>query len=116
MWHDGSTLMCMTPRATDERLAWLAVRDYVNKRTRPSIFLRILGSAANLDNHYSSGRTPEPPREAQGLASAKAQSYAFAVDDAARELSHEELVMLRSTGHVPDWFIARVEQLYRANR
>jgi hypothetical protein len=49
------------------------------------------------------------------MASIKQQAYAFAVDDAARELTHEECVTLHSTGQVPDWFIARVEELRRAN-
>jgi hypothetical protein len=105
----------MIPSATDERLAWLAMRDYVTKRTRPSILMRIVGAGSTLaDTHYGD-RVPVPRSEAHEMASIKAQNYAFAVDDAARELTPAECVVLRSTGQLPDWFIARVEELRRAN-
>jgi hypothetical protein len=82
-------------RLTDDRLAWLAMRDYVRSKCKPSGILRILGAMS----------------EAREFATDKAQSYAFAVGDAVADLSAEDRQMLRRTGQVPDWFIARVEEL-----
>jgi hypothetical protein len=115
IWRDQDTLMHMVPNATDERLAWLAMRDYVSKRSRPSVLMRLLGAGHTFSDADYGGRVPAPRSEAHDMASIKAQNYAFAVDDAARELTPQERVVLRSTGHVPDWFIARVEELRDAN-
>ena len=87
-------------RLSDDRLAWLAVRDYVRGQTRPSFFLRLFGALSRLGGD-----------EARDFASDKAHSYAFAVGDAVQDLSTEDRKMLRRTGQVPDWFIARVEEL-----
>jgi len=91
------------------------MRDYVSKRTRPSILMRILGAGSTSADGRYHDRVPAPRSEAHDMASIKAQHYAFAVDDAAQELTPPERVVLRSTGQVPDWFIARVEELRRAN-
>jgi hypothetical protein len=88
-------------RLSDDRLAWLAVRDYVRSRCRPSGFLRIVGALT---------RGPAGD-EARDFASDKAHSYAFAVGDAVQDLTPDDRMMLRRTGQVPDWFIARVEEL-----
>ena len=115
MWHDLVTLIYMNATATDERLAWLAMREYVNKRAQPSILMRLLGAGSTLDHGYYTDRVSIPRSEAREMASMKHQQYAFAVDDASRELTPQERAVLRSTGRLPDWFIARVEQLRRAN-
>jgi hypothetical protein len=88
-------------KLSDDRLAWLAMRDYVQSRCRPSLLLRIAGSITGAGGM----------REAREFASDKAHSYAFAVGDAVQDLSSEDRKMLRRTGQVPDWFIARVEEL-----
>jgi hypothetical protein len=88
-------------RLSDDRLAWLAVQDYVRSKCRPSGILRIFGAITG-----SGGL-----REAREFASDKAHTYAFAVGDAVADLSAEDRAMLRRTGQVPDWFIARVEEL-----
>ena len=115
VWRDQDTLIHMIASATDERLAWLAMRDYVSKRTQPSILMRIVGAGSTLADGYYNDRVSLPRSEAHEMASTKQQQYAFAVDDAARELTSQERVVLRSTGHVPDWFIARVEELRHTN-
>lgn len=86
-------------RLSDDRLAWLAVKDYVQSKCRPSTIMRLLGA-------FTGGMS-----EAREFASDKAHTYAFAVGDAVRDLSAEDRKMLRRTGQVPDWFIARVEEL-----
>ncbi len=88
-------------RLSDDRLAWLAMRDYVRSKCKPSGILRILGAITG-----SGGLA-----EAREFASEKAQSYAFAVSDAVADLSAEDRKILRRTGQVPDWFAARVEEL-----
>ncbi|TDT98710.1 hypothetical protein EDD99_6941 [Streptomyces sp. 846.5] len=42
--------------------------------------------------------------------------YAIAVDEASNQLSPDERLHLRSTGEVPDWFLADVEQRAAAIR
>ncbi|MEV0269692.1 hypothetical protein AB0H43_13000 [Hamadaea sp. NPDC050747] len=91
---------------TDERLCWLAVRDQIGAKTRPSIFLRIFGA----------GRLGVVADMAQDLADDRHQAYAFAVDDAARELGPDDRRILRKHGVVPDSFMARVQELYEVER
>jgi hypothetical protein len=88
-------------KLSEDRLAWLAVRDYVRSRCRPSFLLRLLGATSGGGGM----------RAAREVASDKVHSYAFAVADAVDNLSLDDRKMLRRTGHVPDWFIARVEEL-----
>lgn len=87
-------------RLTDERLAWLAVRDEVARRTPPPLLLRILG-AATLD--YGSGDAARDVRDS------RRRRYMFAVDDAAGRLNADERRLLRQTGQVPAWFLPYVE-------
>jgi hypothetical protein len=88
----------------DDRLAWLAIKPYIVDKTRPSFWWRLLGTLGRR-GAVASGH------EAREIASEKRTSYAFAVGDAVQELSREDRAMLRRTGQVPDWFIARVEEL-----
>jgi hypothetical protein len=86
---------------TDDRLAWLAVKPYIDSKTRPSFLLRLAGA-------LTGGPGMAVAREG---ANDKVHTYAFAVGDAVQDLTAEDRAMLRRTGQVPDWFIGRVEEL-----
>jgi hypothetical protein len=91
-------------RLTDERLAWLAVRDQVQRETAPSTLMRILGAMTSSRGSH----------EARELAGDKRSAYAFAVDDLARELKPEERRILRETGMIPVWFLPEVRRRVKA--
>jgi hypothetical protein len=91
-------------RLTDERLAWLAVRDQIQRETAPSIIMRIVGAMT-----FS-----RDAREARELAGDKRSAYAFAVDDVARELQPEERRILREAGMIPAWFLPEVRRRVKA--
>ncbi|MFD0529595.1 hypothetical protein ACFQ1I_26505 [Kitasatospora arboriphila] len=96
------------PNVTDERLCWLAVREQVGKKARkPGLlgWLQVLGTIMGGGQGARIGG--DMRREA---AASKMTHYTFAVDDAARALTAEERQHLRSTGEVPDWFLADVER------
>jgi hypothetical protein len=107
-------------KVTDERLCWLAMRDYCANRSRKR---GVLGWLSLLAAASGSGRrtTARMANDAQhadqrGEMNDKMGDYAFAVDDAARTLSADERTHLRATGEVPDWFLADVERRYREIR
>jgi hypothetical protein len=92
---------------TDERLAWLAVRDDLNKQLRGSFGLALLGFFA--DGGFRRGvRSCGSSRG--GMISGRMAVYAEAVDDLAGELSAEERRTLRTTRQVPAWFLPRVQE------
>jgi len=95
-----------TYRLTDERLCWLAIRDEIEKKTRPSLLMRILSAGSSRYGHD----------EARGHQRDHMGAYAEAVYDAARDLSADDRKMLRRNGAVPDWFLARVRELYAEDR
>ncbi|GIL25222.1 hypothetical protein [Actinocatenispora comari] len=99
-----------THRLTDERLAWLAVRDHFGKVSRKrgvlGVVLLVLGS---MRRRSAGGMVNDEQRDAM---SDKLGDYAFAVDDAARTLSKDERARLRATGQVPDWFVADVQRRF----
>ncbi|MEV0271949.1 MAG: hypothetical protein HOV71_09650 [Hamadaea sp.] len=90
-------------RLTDERLCWLAVRDQIEAKTRPSLLMRILSAGSS---RYGHDEARSHQRDHMG-------AYAEAVFDAAQELSADDRRILRRNGVVPDWFLARVRELYR---
>lgn len=99
-----------THRLTDERLAWLAVRDHFGALSRKrGVLGAILLVLASMRRRSAGGMVNDEQRDAM---SDKLGDYGFAVDDAARTLSRDERVRLRATGEVPDWFIADVERRF----
>jgi hypothetical protein len=104
--HSGAV-----PRVSDERLCWLAVADEVGKIGRRVGFwgwVSALGAG-------STGRSGKSGAAMSGSArrertSDRMADFAFAVDDAAATLNQAERAVLRSTGAVPDWFLADVVQ------
>lgn len=107
-----------TGRVTDERLCWLAVRDYCATRaSKRGLFgwLGLLMAASGRGGRASSatGLVNDSYRDGR---SDKMGDYAFAVDDAARTLSKDERAHLRATGEVPEWFLADVERRYQEIR
>jgi hypothetical protein len=105
-------------RVTDERLCWLAVRDYCAKRSsKRGVFgwlgLFMAASARAGRGAAATGLANDSYRDGRGD---RMGDYAFAVDDAARTLGKDERAHLRATGEVPDWFLADVERRYREIR
>jgi hypothetical protein len=86
-------------KLTDERLCWLAVRDQLRDQSERS-------SSGGVFGLFSLGRARRIREKADELM----HEYAFAVDDASRELKPEERHILRQTGQVPAWFLPDVER------
>jgi hypothetical protein len=97
------------PQVSDDRLCWLAVRDQVNKKANklgPFGWLTLLaGSGGRGGGRRACALGGDMRREGRSDTMA---DFAFAVDEAARQLSAEERKHLRATGEVPDWFLADV--------
>jgi hypothetical protein len=97
------------PKLRDERLAWLAVRDELSRRSRSAFvtffaFLagggaipRFLGSRASIASELKRERI-----------TGKMMRYSIAVDRVAARLNKDERTHLRETGRVPAWFLERV--------
>ncbi|MFD8480204.1 hypothetical protein [Kitasatospora sp. NPDC059673] len=100
------------PNLSDDRLAWLAVRDQLNKKARrPGAFgwfTALFGLLSLRAGARAAGMAGDMRREA---ASGKLHEYAFAVDTAAETLTATERAHLRATGEVPAHFLAEVERL-----
>jgi hypothetical protein len=96
-------------RLTDERLAWLAVRDHFSAKSRKRGVLGVIVLVLAARRRSAGGMVNDEQRDAM---SDRLGDYAFAVDDAARTLSKDERVRLRATGEVPDWFLADVERRF----
>lgn len=102
-----------TPRLRDERLAWLAVRDQLERRSRRGVFgilMRFLGARRRLSAARFAGLSTAWVAEEQRKEhlSARMMRYSIVVDRLARQLSAEDRQMLRDTGAVPEWFLPRV--------
>ncbi|MFF0388599.1 hypothetical protein ACFYS8_07870 [Kitasatospora sp. NPDC004615] len=99
------------PNLSDDRLAWLAVRDQLNKKARrPGAFgwfTAIFAFRGGSAGRQAAGMAGDMRRDA---ASAKLHEYAFAVDIAAESLTAAERAHLRATGEVPPHFLAEVER------
>jgi hypothetical protein len=100
------------PKVRDERLAWLAVRDELTRRSRcgPLTFLRrVFGNMAPTTRGLGTDVTvPSANRHMR--------RYSFAVYDVAQRLDAGEREVLRATGRVPDWFLGAVTKRYRQLR
>ena len=96
---------------TTGRLAWLAARPLLRRRSRPwwVTLLRILGS---------SGRSASGAVMAHDLStevvSDRMASYCVPVDRVAERLSAAEVTALREHGTLPDWFLPAVEHERKA--
>jgi hypothetical protein len=92
------------PKLRDERLAWLSVRDELERRSQRGItvlFAFLIGSRGRSSARMAADLHAE-------RLSAKMMRYSVAVDRLSRSLSPEERVTLRETGAVPSWFIPKV--------
>jgi hypothetical protein len=101
------------PQLTDERLAWLAVRNDLNNQSRPNslrTFLQRLGRSRTAGSIYTSRGAYGQVNQADDFTSRKMQTYAIAVDELSRRLSKDERAVLRSTGKVPAWFLPAINE------
>jgi hypothetical protein len=103
---------------TDERLAWLAVRDELERESR-RLGLRgwllavLTGGGGGLPSASASRAGPTVGRARwRERTSERMGDYALAVDDVAQQLSDDERRVLRATGQVPDWFLEAVRDRY----
>jgi hypothetical protein len=99
-------------KVRDERLAWLAVRDELARRSRnrPLTFLRrIFGNMSPTSKGFGVDTTAP-------ATSRRMRRWSFAVHDVAQRLDTQERHVLRTTGQVPDWFMDAVRQRYRQLR
>ena len=98
-------------RLTDERLAWLAARDYCTKRARshrPAFWLfYVVGVIVTVGGVARMRR--------MGI-DEKLADYAFAVDDVARRLTPEDRAKLRADNVLPAWFLPATEERFHLLR
>jgi len=92
-------------RLTDERLAWLAAKDYCDRQAR------VTGPLAWLAILLTRGRAAGVRRL---RVQDKLMDYGLAVDDVSRRLTAEERATLRAANQLPDWFIPAVEERFKA--
>jgi hypothetical protein len=97
-------------KVRDERLAWLAVRDQLSRRSRRrSVLGRLLGNLTPTGTGFGTDLS-------RGSVKSRMMRYSFAVEDVAQRLTPEERQVLRTTGRVPDWFLGAVEKRFRELR
>lgn len=97
------------PKLRDERLAWLAVRDELSRRSR-SCFATLFAflGAGGMRIGGIRGRTGIASELHNERITGRMMRYSVAVDRVSRRLSQDERVHLRETGRVPAWFVERV--------
>jgi len=112
------------PRLRDERLAWLAVRNDLDKIIRHSFMgrIRILiggrrrsrAREQTISLRLGHAQRPTRPDRTMGdvdlppLANKQMVKYSIAVHDVSSRMSAEERAVLRATGKVPPWFLDAV--------
>jgi hypothetical protein len=110
-------------RLSEDRLAWLAVRDRLERERYRLTWVWVLiallappvlgyllkglggafwGFAVGASASVAMGKTFRSQR------GQRMKEYAVAVDEAMRELTVEDRAHLRATGQVPEWFLGRV--------
>jgi hypothetical protein len=101
--------MMSVPKLRDERLAWLAVRDELSRRSRSRLatFFAFIG-AGGVRLGGIRGRTRLAGELHDERITGKMMRYSVAVDRVSRRLSRDERLHLRDTGRVPAWFMERV--------
>jgi hypothetical protein len=100
------------PKVRDERLAWLAVRDELARRSRnrPLTFVRrIFGNLTPTSKGFGHDTTAP-------VTGRRMRRWSVAVHEVAQRLDAGERDVLRTTGRVPDWFLDAVRQRYRQLR
>ena len=95
------------PHVNDDRLCWLAIRDELGKSSRR---LGVFGWITVLGGGRGGSGAALGGSARRDAASDRMADFAIAVDEASNQLSHEERLHLRSTGDVPDWFLADVQR------
>jgi hypothetical protein len=94
------------PRLPDERLAWLAARDYCTEKASARTGLKILHS---LNLLFRS-------RDVRGVrnegSNEKLKLYAVAVDQLVSRLNQDERQILRTSRQLPPWFLPAVDEAY----
>ena len=99
----------MATRFTDERLAWLAVRDQLSRKAgRARLLSRLLGGRGA--RYRKDGVLLDSGGRDNEIIGEKMRDYALAVDDVAQRLTSDERRILRATGKVPEWFLDDVER------
>jgi hypothetical protein len=87
-------------RKSDERLAWLAAKDYCTKKSwtpPPGYGLMLILTVGMISRIYR-----EKAKETM-------RDYSFAVEDVTRRLSADERTVLRTRGTLPDWFLTAAD-------
>jgi len=92
---------------TDERLAWLAAREYCDRQARAT------GAFFWLSLLFGFGAGARVWRR---RVKEKLMDYGIAVDDVSRRLTAEERATLRAINRLPDWFFAAVDDRFAAIR
>jgi len=96
------------PGLSVDRLAWLAMRDYCEKQSRKGGAFGLLGRA------FTTGRSRRLSASSSNfrndISSDRMMDYSLAVDTCVQRLTAEERDILRSSGQLPSWFVAAVEQ------
>jgi hypothetical protein len=113
----------VTERLRDEQLAWLAVRDGLQRHDRGRITSRIGAFLDRRSLRAARERITGPSAGRSGGAGlgdvevAPSSSYmirsSLAVNEVSRRLSDQERATLRATGQLPDWFLPEVTSLAR---
>lgn len=106
------------PRMRDEHLAWLAVREELERSTRQGVqgILRKLFGGRSRAEALTTARIRAGLQKEErhiGDVALKPSSpamahYSMAVHEQARRFTETERGVLRSTGQVPDWFLGAV--------
>ncbi|HZP51994.1 MAG TPA: hypothetical protein VFB40_12540 [Actinocrinis sp.] len=94
---------------TTSRLAWLAARPVLLKRSRPwwTTLLRILGSSGRGRSGVGSAMARDLSSE---VVDDRLATYSVPVDRVSERLSPTEVATLREHGTLPDWFLDAVEE------
>jgi hypothetical protein len=102
---------------TDQRLAFLAVRPALEKRSRPA-WSKVLGlvTGSGRTHVWRDGMPVYGGSVAGDVQSDRMQSYVLAADIVAQRLSEAERIELRKDGALPPWFLPAVEEAYQSVR
>jgi hypothetical protein len=113
----------VTERLRDEQLAWLAVRDSLQRHDRGRISSRIGAFLDRRSLRAARERITGPSAGRSGGAGlgdvdvAPSSPYmvrsSLAVEEVSRRLSDSERATLRATGEVPEWFLPEVTSVAR---
>jgi hypothetical protein len=105
------------PSLTDERLAFLAVEPLLRRRSRTKLSLLVRLFEGTRSSLVFDETNDLPPRGAHHeLQSERMLDYVVAADLAAQQLNADERKALRASGALPDWFLPRVEEHFKAHR